>query len=266
MEFLTVIKSYMEIGVLGLCAVLTVTIAWLYFKKSQEKSDEKDKRIDKKDDIYVEDKHSLEDKFDKMLDLMQKQNQEYQEQQAKNTEMLMQNIINGVVTHVPSPEENNKLTRVTEEINKDLQEMLIQTNASRASLVQYHNGGKGINRQSFLKMSMTNEQVQLGVKPFISEFKDQFRSVLAYFVKELNDKGYCYIDNFEDIKDKDTSMYEFLRDREIQSKYGIAIKDNNGMVIGFICIEYIDKNKSNRELVDKILKDKQRAFEVLLSL
>ena len=51
MEFLTVIKSYVEIGVLGLCAVLTVTIAWLYFKKSQEKSDEKDKRIDKKDNI-----------------------------------------------------------------------------------------------------------------------------------------------------------------------------------------------------------------------
>ena len=90
MEFLTVIKSYVEIGVLGLCAVLTVTIAWLYFKKSQEKSDEKDKRIDKKDNIYVEDRHNLEDKFDKMLNLIQKQNQEYQEQQAKNTEILMQ--------------------------------------------------------------------------------------------------------------------------------------------------------------------------------
>ena len=91
--------------------------------------------------------------------------------------------------------------------------MLIATGASRASLVQYHNGGKGVNRQSFLKMSMTNEQVQLGVKPIISTFKDQFRSVLAYFVKEINEKGYCYIDDFEDLQSIDAGTYEFLRDR-----------------------------------------------------
>lgn len=212
MEFITVIKSYVEIGVLGLCAVLTITIAWLYFKKSQSKEDEKDRHIYKQED-------DLENKFNKMLELIQKQNQDYQNQQAKNTEMLMQNIINGVVSHVPSVEENNKLTRVTEEIDKDLQEILIETKASRTSLVQYHNGGKGINKQSFLKMSMTNEQVQLGVKPFISDFKDQFRSVLSYFVKELNDKGYCYIENYESMIDKDTSMYEFLKDREIEAKF-----------------------------------------------
>lgn len=212
MEFITVIKSYVEIGVLGLCAVLTITIAWLYFKKSQSKEDEKDRHIYKQED-------DLENKFNKMLELIQKQNQDYQNQQAKNTEMLMQNIINGVVSHVPSVEENNKLTRVTEEIDKDLQEILIETKASRTSLVQYHNGGKGINKQSFLKMSMTNEQVQLGVKPFISDFKDQFRSVLSYFVKELNDKGYCYIENYESMINKDTSMYEFLKDREIEAKF-----------------------------------------------
>ena len=44
------------------------------------------------------------------------------------------------------------ITVQNEVANSEGKEILIQTNASRASLVQYHNGGKGINRQSFLKM------------------------------------------------------------------------------------------------------------------
>lgn len=266
MEWLEASKAYLELGALGLCTIFTVTIAWMYFKHNTQQDSEKDKQIDKKDDIYVSDKHSLEDKFNTMIELLQKQNQDYQDQQAKNTEMLIQNIVNGVTSHVPSPEENLKLTKVTEEIDKNLQSILMTTNASRASLVQYHNGGKGINKQSFLKMSMTNEQVQLGIKPLMTEFRDQFRSVLAYFVKELNDTGYCYIKDFEDIKTKDSSMYEFLRDIAIQAKFGIAIKNCDNTVIGFICLEYVDKTKANVDVIDKVLKDKQKVFETLLSL
>ena len=68
--------------------------------------------------------------------------------------------------------------QISQEIDKHLQAIITETNASRAALIQYHNGGRGINKQSFLKMSMTNEQIQLGVKPFINGFKDQFRSIL----------------------------------------------------------------------------------------
>jgi hypothetical protein len=42
-----------------------------------------------------------------------------------------------------------------------IKQMLIDTKADRAYVVQYHNGGRGINKQSFLKMSITNEEVQI---------------------------------------------------------------------------------------------------------
>ncbi len=45
----------------------------------------------------------------------------------------------GVTNHVPSQEENTKLTNVSTQINNHLQQILINTNASRANLVQYHN-------------------------------------------------------------------------------------------------------------------------------
>lgn len=142
MEWLEVAKVYTELGILGLVGVLFIIIMYQSFKRNNQKDDEKDKRIDKKDDIYVQDKHNLENKFNEMIELIQQQNQEYQDQQAKNTELLIQSVIQGVTNHVPSPEENDKLTKISEEIDKHLQQILLQTNASRANLVQYHNRWK----------------------------------------------------------------------------------------------------------------------------
>lgn len=82
-------------------------------------------------------------------------------------------------------------------------------------------------------MSMTNEQVQLGVKPVIQDFKDQFRSVLAYFTKELSNSGKCYIKDLEELQSVDPNMYEFLKDRGLQAKFGLAIHNRDGIVIRF---------------------------------
>lgn len=115
-------------------------------------------------------------------------------------------------------------------------------------------------------MSMTNEQVQLGVKPFMSEFKDQFRNLLSSFVQQLDENGYCYLDDIETLRNKDISTYEFLKDRGIQAKYGMTISDNNGMVIGFVSVEYLDKRNANVQIIDKVFKEQQKVFETLLNL
>ena len=260
MEWAELAKVYVEIGILGLCGILTVMIAYLGFKRSKEDNKNKDKRLENNQD-------KLDNRFDTMLKMIQEQNQAFQEQQLKNNEMLINNIVQGVTNHVPSSEENTKLTRITEEIDKTLQQMLIYTNADRVDLVQYHNGGKGVNKQSFLKMSMTNEQVKVGVKPFMSEFKDQFRSVISYITKTLNEKGFCYIDNAEQVKEADPGTYEFLINRGIESKYCMAIHDaQENSVIAFVCIEYIKKENARPDLVDKALKEKQKVLETLLNL
>lgn len=263
MEWLETAKSYLELGFLGISACMLITMAWLYFKSYRNKEtkvdDKLEERLDNKD-------NNLEKRFDAMLEMLQKQNQEYQEQQAKNAEILIHSIIDGVVNHVPSYEENVKLTKITEEIDIILNQILQETSSDRVSLFQYHNGGKGINKQAFLKMSITNEQVKFGIKPFMPEFKDQFRSVLAYFVKELNDNGYCYISNVEDLKDIDNSMYDFMKGRGIKSKFGIAIRDHRSTVIAFICIEYLNNSAVDVNKIDRVLKDKQKIVESLLSL
>lgn len=259
MEGVDLVKSYLEIGILGLCSITVIAVLWLLIKKIISSNTSKDKTIKDKDDI-------IEDKFNIMIELLQKQNQEYQEQQSENTKVLIDSIIHGVTSHVPSIEENDKLTKISTEIDNILQNVLLDTKASRVSLVQYHNGGKGVNKQSFLKMSMTNEQVQLGVKPLITEFKDQFRSVLGFFIKELGEKGYCYIPNVENTKNIDTSVYSYMKDRDIEAIFGKAIKNKDNYTIGFISIVFNDKSLVDLDSINKAFNDKHGVVETLLSL
>jgi len=255
MEFADVAKNYIELGLTGLSAIIIIWLFVLTFHRNNDKDDEREERANKKED-------NMENRFDEMLELIKKQNEEYQKQQS---EMINQ-IINGVTSHVPSAEDNSKLIKITEEVDSVLAEILKETGADRVNLVQYHNGGRGINKQAFLKMSITNEQVKFGVKTFMSDFKDQFRSVLAYFVKELNDNGECYISNVEDLKNIDNSMYDYMKEKGIESKFGIAIRNHEDTVIAFVSVEFINKELADINKIDRVLKDSRKVFETLLSL
>lgn len=266
MEFGEALKIYLEVGLLGLCAIMMIVT---YYKNNNRNND----RQDNQDKTIIDSNKRMEDKLNQLMDNIQQQNNIYQENQEKHfkdekerTQQLIDKIVNGVSTHVPSSEENQKITQVSNEINNILQDILQETNASRANLVQYHNGGKGINKQSFLKMSITNEQVQVNVRPFMQDFKDQFRSTLAYFVNELDRTGFCFITNLEEIKTVDTSMYEFLKLRNIEAKCGMAIHNRQGTVIAFVCIEFMDKNDVDLVKIKESFNKHKEAFETLLNL
>lgn len=273
MEFANIVKAYLEIGFLGLCAVAVI---WTFFHlmyKNKNKEGDDAKKLEDKDNYILKTSENLSNKLDKLMEIVQNQNRDFLEKQAQyieaeqqRNEQLINQIINGVTSHVPSPEENARLSDISNQIDELLSKMLNETSACRTALVQYHNGGKGVNRQSFLKMSMSNEQVQLGVKPFMGEFKDQFRSVLSYFTKELNDVGYCYITDINDIQNEDTSMYEFMSNRNVVSMFGYAIKSKEDEVIGFILIEYMTDMKVDINTIDRCFKEHHKVFETLLTL
>lgn len=273
MEFIDVLKAYLEIGFLGLCAVTVIWSLLHYIHKNTERENVDAEKLNAKDNFIITTSNNLSDKLDNMMDMIQKQNSDFLERQSQyfeaekqRSEQLINSIINGVTSHVPSSEENARLSDISNQIDELLLKMLTETNASRTALIQYHNGGKGVNRQSFLKMSMTNEQVQLGVKPFMPEFKDQFRSVLSYFTKEINDCSYCYITSIEDILNEDTSMYEFMNNRNIVSAFGYGIRGKENNIIGFVLIEYMSDIKINIDTINKCFREHCKVFETLLTL
>lgn len=252
MEFATTLEAYARVGVLGLCAVVLIMVFVLLIKKLLSSNDSKDK--------------SVQSQNDKLLEIITNQNNNLMSQFYQHNEQMLDEAVNKIITHVPSLEDNNKQTKISDQIDKCLQEILIQTNASRASLVQYHNGGSGVNKQRFLKMSMTNEQVQLGVKPIMTEFRDQFRSVISYFVRCIGETGKCYIEDTEDVKTIDSSLYEFLSDRNIKSKFGVSVQGMDGYVYGFICIEYLKEKPKNIKNIEHILTEYKITIQTLLNM
>lgn len=271
-EFAPILQAYTEVGILGLLAVLVIILVWRSFDRKGKDDDWKKNKIDEKDNNINNNNEFIAKQLDELTDLIKKQNEAYQEFQQEMiekshnmNEQLIEKIVDGVYYRVPSNTENHMLTKINNEIDMILQDILVETNASRVNLVQYHNGGKGINKQAFLKMSMTNERIQLNVKPFISEFKDQFRSVLGYFVNEIGKNGYCYINDVDEMIEKDIGMYEFMCNRGIESKFGYAIHDKDKCVIAFICAEFIDKKDANEKIINNSFKEHYREIERLLN-
>lgn len=236
-EWLEVAKAIGELGVFVVCAALVLLIFWLNYKRGNQKDDEKD------------------DKMTTLVNKIQEQN-----------DMLVNRIVQGVAGHNLSNEENSALSYVEKEINDSLKFLQSKVNASRVSLVRYHNGNKGMDGLSFLKMSMTNEAVKVGVQPIMQEFQNYFRSFLSYWCESLDCNGYCLIDDIEEIKNKDANMYEYLNTRNVKSKYGVAIHNGEDTVVGFICIEYMYDCKIDKIKLKKFLDDYQIKIETLLNL
>ena len=98
------------------------------------------------------------------------------------------------------------------------------------------------------------------------QFKDQFRSMFPYFFRIINEQGFFYLENIEEIKDKDVGLYEFLKMHGIQSGYYTAIYHKEGWILGILNIEYVNTESPNLELVDGVIKKNKHTIETLLSL
>ena len=205
-------------------------------------------------------------KRDKEYEAERKEQKKRNEELQKNYNSMIQDIIKGVSKKHLTPVESKNIGKIEKEINDIINQILLETGASRVCIVKYHNGNKDMTGKSFLKMSMTNEVVNLGVAPMMSDFRDLFRSLLAYWCHEIETKECCIISDTEDLKDIDITMYQYLTVRNIEAKYGIGLKDNDGNIIGFICIEYLNKSDFDLKKINNVMIKDFPRIETLVSL
>lgn len=264
-ELQPIISAYTELGILGLLAVIFVVLVWKSYGHKHLDDKWKQAKLDKKDEILEEDKQNISAQLQNLTTMLIKQSEENLVKEREMNRELIQQIVDGVTNHSLSYTENAKLTDVNKEIDVILKDILNETNASRACLVQYHNGGKGINKQAFLKMSMTNEKTKLGAKSIMSSCKDQFRSAVGYFINEIGETGHCCIFDIEEVKNKDVGMYELMLSRDIKAKCGYGIHNREGMVIAYICVEFEDKEDAVKETIKKAFIEHYREVERLLN-
>jgi hypothetical protein len=176
---------------------------------------------------------------------------------------IVEQVVNGVNGHYLTPMESKNIAQIEKKVNDIIQEILANTNASRVSIVKYHNGNKDMTGMSFLKMSMTNEVVNRGIEPIMNSFKDLFRSYLAYWCHEIEIKGRCIITDAEELQKEDMTMYEYLKMRNIKSAYGSAIRDINDNIVGFLCVEYLDKDDFDLEKITDTIENAKKKIQTL---
>lgn len=229
--------------------ILLIAFLYLYDRKKRQKEYENERAA-----------------RDKEYQDVQKAREEEYKHLNENYNNMIQDIIQGITCHHLTPEESKNIAQVEKQINDIIRQILKEANASRVSIVKYHNGNKDMTGVSFLKMSMTNEAVNMGVAPLMPDFQNQFRSLLAYWCHEVDTQGFCIIPDREELIDVDITMYEYLKARNIEAKYGRALRNTNRDVVGFICVEYLNKDDFDLEAVNKSLKDNYQRIETLIGL
>lgn len=157
--------------------------------------------------------------------------------------------------HVLTEEEDKTAIKIDNAIQILLQKAVGDLQCGRIMVVRYHNGGKDMNSLSFLKLSVTNECVNHGYKPVISEFQNQFRSIVGYPINQIEKTGYSYVTNLEDIKSYDIGTYELLKSKGVRSYYAHSLTNATGYVIGAVLILYHTDNNvaENQEEVNQYL-------------
>lgn len=238
MELATIIQLVSEVGILIICAAVVV---WQVITDKTKQQKHQDSFQEISESIIK----SLKDQNDFML------------------EQIIKRVDTG---HMISPEEDSNISKIERELEMYLTEVLRETGANRASLFRYHNGGKDYNGRSFLRMSMTNEVVKGGTALIQHQSQNLFRSMFYGLIRSLEDNGYDFVDDIENIKETDTGFYRYLRDFDIAAKYSVALYGFTGKIIGFINVDFANKNDVDLERITNCLNGKKVKIETLLNL
>lgn len=238
MELVAIIKACCEVGVLLLCSAVVI---WQFLNDR--------KRQDIRENEYSVATQDIINKLREQNNMMLKE--------------ILQKVDMG---HTISLEEDKDISKVEKELELYLSQILKETGSNRVSLFRYHNGGKDYNGRSFLRMSMTNEVVKGGTALIQNQCQNLFRSMFFGLIHSLEDNGYDYIEDIEHIKDLDTGFYSYLKDFDINAKYSIALYSAQKNIIGFLTIDFSNKDDADTKRVIDCLQDKKIKIETLLNL
>lgn len=254
--FAQAVSTYSEIGILALCAIMFIMLAIFIIKNHSKMNEHETERVDNKDTLIT-------DTYKDLLKSVQEQNDKLVEVMQKSNEVMMKNFVDKITHHTITPEESAQQSSIDSKLREANIRLRKETKAQRSSIVKYHNGGRGINGQPFLKMSMTHEDLVAGITPLMGDFKEQFRNLLGLFVSTVDKEDICFISAREELKEKDASMYEFMSLRNINTLFGISIKDNSNYPIGFVCLEFGNIDINIEKIQNLIKEDIEEIRELM---
>lgn len=268
MQWLEIVKAVADLGFIVAAAGF---VLWqLYHHTLHTKKVEEDDQEQKK-----ENQQQINQRYEMLLDNLQKRQDEFYQlimDSNKKIEEKYDNMVNRMLDainqpHILSKEDDARITKVDKEINMYLEKVLKKCNATRVSLVKYHNGENDMLGNSILKMSMSNERCAAGVIHIQRSCQNQLRNFSTILCQELNDKGFCFISDKKELIGIDDSLYQYMEQIGINAKYVMSIRNTETKgVIGYLSIDFANKDNINVEQVQECLNNKRIKIETLLNL
>lgn len=129
-------------------------------------------------------------------------------------------------------------------IYNNLQNLLVQTNAKRACIVEMHNGVNNPSGLPYLYGEMTYEQPAEGI-PFIG---DSFQKVTlsTYKMGLVIHNKYEWFGNTEQLKNVDNKLYSYLKATDV-TYIGVIALHSKKCEIGFLILTFSKAEMSTEE-------------------
>lgn len=209
---------------------------------------------------HAEKKRAAQEELDKR-ELVRIENEkeiERQRLEVEKEERFMKMVKDIVVQTINPPhtvEEQDKSRKSNQFISKQL-DCLVAEGADRAYVFSFHNGGRDLLGNGFLKMSMTQESLGEDIAPIMNVYQSMPRMLFPKLYEILEKNDFYNVDDVEDIKEKDQHTYQFLIQHGVKTALFRPIKNEAGMMLGFVGMEYShktceDKKKACRNIDKK---------------
>jgi len=141
------------------------------------------------------------------------------------------------------PQKIKKQCSIDSEIICRMESIKELLNADRVQIYDFHNGGHYANGRSALKVSCSYEVCRTGIKACQMYLQSIPLSCIPQFIKTLLNKNELKIDDLEDIKNDMPATYALKKDQNVASFFDVILNNKNNEPIGFLAIQYCDKNK-----------------------
>jgi hypothetical protein len=130
---------------------------------------------------------------------------------------------------------SDNFIQIHSDINERLSELRIQSNAMRASIMQFHNGEYYMDGISMRKFSVSHESSYKGYYPQVLKFKNSLCSLFTVLLEKMIDAT-PIIHSVETLSDHGHTKH-FFEDEYI-SHFAILPLKNKGIVVGFILVQW----------------------------
>ena len=122
---------------------------------------------------------------------------------------------------------------VSPKIRSEIMELAAEIKADRVLVFEFSNGTSNLVGLPFLYVSATYEVTTPGTPAVSLQYQKINSAIIAEFIEELEDKGFYYVKDITEAKDKYPILYDFMKPNNVHSALFYTLYGVND-TIGFV--------------------------------